>query len=150
MSERATGGRFYRWRKTPRGRLYHLVSYGRTRAYCGKQTHSWSEYAAALSGERCAACARESARGGHVVDEGGSYRPLSDSHRPLVQHIHAGTWRDGQWRSHPRTFSTTIGFERWAKSRQARGCVVQWRFCDAPDERLYPGGAARKQEARAS
>ena len=72
----------------------------------------------------------------------------------LVQHIHAGYWRGGEWTSWPHTFATRRGFKDWARQRERDGVtVVQWRFCGLDDARparcstSWAKGKARKAAA---
>lgn len=137
-------GRFYRWRTAPGWGRYHLVRHGTSASYCGRRSDTWSAYAVTFSWQRCAVCVREATARHHIVSAEGSYcrRQGTDS-RPLLQHIHAMTECDGVWSSHRWTFRTQKGFEQWARDRQWRGFTVQWRWCDADDETVFPGSRNR-------
>lgn len=144
----------YEWRTAPGKRRYHLVNTrtGRSRS-CDRRgwTQPRAEWGAPVISapeDRCSRCTTAARVAGFTVTETGATKNQCDPHESsLVQHIHAGYWRDGNWTSWPTTFATRRGFERWAAARTQRGCVVQWRFCAADDEHFHPTPGARPARA---
>jgi len=136
-------GRLYRWRKAGKMRFYHLVKPGGGAPYCGgagaATVPEWGEIAIPCPEQRCRRCTTLALRHHHIVSDEGSYRERSvDAARPpLRQHIHAGLLRDDHWTSHPYTFTTARGFNKWSRLRQSLGYTVQWRFCNEDDQRHY-------------